>query len=212
MLLIGLVTLGAGCREEEPADQGGPPGGPPPDGTNGVPRIDQASVDRILATWKERPREAAREVIRKHGLPGEATPVRLIWHNNGPWKYTEVVNEEIPHQFPMPHVDMVYQAINYRVPPEKAAELLQYDGSIIIERTKGELAARCDREVANFLAINLAHEIVTGMKNVGEARLFYAEAMREMKHPEYKVRFRFDVPTGNQGDPDQEVFPAPEMP
>jgi hypothetical protein len=33
---------------------------------------------------------------------------------------------------------------------------------VIVERTKGELSARCEGEEANFLAINLAHQIVTG--------------------------------------------------
>lgn len=48
------------------------------------------------------------------------------------------------------------------VPPEKYEEVAGYDGSVIAERTKGELAARCDMEEANHVALNLAHEIVTG--------------------------------------------------
>jgi hypothetical protein len=52
------------------------------------------------------------------------------------------------------------------VPPDKFDELAEYDGSVIVERTKGEIAARCDLEGANFLALNLAHEIVTGKRSV----------------------------------------------
>ena len=119
------------------------------------------------------------------------------------------MNEEIPHLFPKPHTDMLYQAINYRVPSDKFDELAAYDGSVIAERTKGEIAARCDLEEANFLAINLAHDIVTGKKSVEEARKFYAEAMREMKHPEYKQGFLFQVARTGQGDPDRELSPNP---
>lgn len=174
--------------------------------TNDAGVIDHKTVDQIIAAWKAKPQEVARKMIAKYGQPNEATDRRLIWHNNGPWKYTELVNEEIPHVFPKPHNDMLFQTINYRVPVDKFDELAEYDGSVIVERTKGEMAARCDMEEANFLALNLANDILTGKKSVKEARKFYAEAMREMKHPEYKQGFLFQVPRTDQGDPDQEVF------
>ncbi len=168
--------------------------------------LDQAAVERLIAGWKQKPQEVARKVLAKYGVPHEATAMRLIWHNNGPWKRTELVNEEIPHNFPKPHMDMLLQAIDYPVPPERFDELAEYDGSVIAERTKGELAARCDMEEANFLALNLAHEIVTGVRSVKEARQFYAETMRDKKHAEYLQGFRFQVPRAPQGDPDQEVL------
>jgi hypothetical protein len=56
---------------------------------------------------------------------------------------TEIVNEEIPHRFPEPHMDPLLQTINYRVPPDKFDELAHYDGSVIAERTK----ARWERAV-----------------------------------------------------------------
>jgi hypothetical protein len=99
---------------------------------------------------------------------------------------------------------MLLQTIDYRVPPDVFDKLATYDGSVIVERTKGEISARCDVEEANFLALNLAHEIVTKRKSVEQARRFYAEAMLEMKHAEYKSGFRFAVPTEPQGDPDAE--------
>jgi hypothetical protein len=48
--------------------------------------------------------------------------------------------------------------------------LAEFDGSVIAERTAGEVSARCHDEHANFLALNLMHDIVTGAKNVEEAR------------------------------------------
>ena len=41
---------------------------------------------------------------------------------------------------------MLYQAISYAIDADKADDLLKYDGSLILERTKGEIAARCDKE------------------------------------------------------------------
>ncbi|MGQ0560790.1 MAG: hypothetical protein ACT443_02830 [Gemmatimonadota bacterium] len=64
-------------------------------------------------------------------------------------------------------------------PWDKFDDLAAYDGSVIAERTKGVLSARCDKEGANFLALNLAHEIVTGRRTVEDARARYAEEIEE---------------------------------
>jgi hypothetical protein len=166
----------------------------------------RVTVDQLIAEWKSKPLEVARKMLAKYGLPDEATPMRLIWHRTGPWKRTEVVNEEIPHNFPRPHTDMLLQTIDYPVPPDKFDELAEYDGSVIAERTKGELAARCDMEEANFLALNLAHDIVTGVRSAAEARQFYAQVMQEMRPAEYLQGLRFQVPRTAQGDPDRVVL------
>lgn len=65
--------------------------------------------------------------------------------------------------------------LTVRVPPDKFDDLALYDGSVIVERTKGEISARCDQEPMNFLALNLAHDIITGKRSVGDARKTYAE-------------------------------------
>jgi hypothetical protein len=107
------------------------------------------------------------------------------------------VNEEIPHEFPVPHKDVFRQVIDYKVDPGKADEILEYDGSVILERTKGEISARCDKEEANFLAINLADEVAKGRRSIEDARKFYAESMmammKENKKNEYLQGFRFQV-------------------
>jgi hypothetical protein len=171
-----------------------------------------ARAEQVIASWKAKPAEVARTMIKKYGQPQEVTANRLVWHNNGPWKFSELVNEEIAHSFPMPHTDMLYQSIAYRIDPEKADELIQYDGSVILERTKGEIAARCDKEEANFLAINLAHEIATGKRGVDDSRRFYAESIQTMmktgKPNEYLQGFRFTPPSGDQGDRDKPFGPV----
>jgi len=166
----------------------------------------KVSVEQMIAGWKSKPQEVARTMLAKYGLPQEATPMRLIWHHTGPWKRTEVINEEIPHNFPKPHMDMLLQSIDYPVPPDKFDELAAYDGSVIAERTKGELAARCDMEEANFLALNLAHDIVTGIRSVAQARQFYTEVMQEKRPTEYLQGLRFQVPRTAQGDPDRQLM------
>jgi hypothetical protein len=92
------------------------------------------------------------------------------------------------------------------VPPDKFDALAAYDGSVIAERTKGELAARCDMEEADFLALNLAHDIVTGVRSAAQARQFYAEVMQEKRSTEYLQGLRFQLPRTAQGGPDRQLM------
>jgi hypothetical protein len=97
------------------------------------------------------------------------------------------------------------QVIDYRVPPDKADDLIAFDGSVVIERTRGELSARCEGEEANFLALNLAHDIVTGKLDVAGARAKYTETMKAFnagEKPDYMQRLLFEPPSGDTRDPD----------
>jgi hypothetical protein len=168
------------------------------------------TAESVIQSWKPMPKQVAQKLIAKYGKPDEVASQRLIWHGNGPWKRTELVNEEVPHDFPMPHKDMLKQVIDYRIDADDADELAEYDGSVILERTKGEIAARCDKEEANFLAINLANDITTGRRKVDDARRYYAEsimALMKGQPNEYVQGFRFTVPRGDQGDRDKPFRP-----
>jgi hypothetical protein len=176
-----------------------------------APSSGMPSAETVIQGWKPMPRQVAQQMIGKYDKPDEVTAQRLIWHNSGPWKRTELVNEEVAHDFPMPHKDMLKQVIAYRVDPDDGDELAEYDGSVILERTKGEIAARCDKEEANFLAINLAHDIATGRRDVDDARRYYAEsimALMKGKPNDYTKGFRFTVPGGDQGDRDKPFGPV----
>ncbi len=180
-------------------------GGQNPSGTMSKEGM-RMSADGVLASWPAKSQEVARKVIAKYGQPNEVTASMMIWHNNGPWKRTVLYREEVPHNFPMPHTDLLEQFIDYRVPVAKFSDLAAYDGSVIAERTKGVMSARCDKEEMNFLALNLANDIVTGKRSVADARKFYAEtAMAFMKGQmsPYTQSLQFQMPKGNVGDPDQ---------
>jgi hypothetical protein len=162
-----------------------------------------------LSGWPQSSRDAAMDQQRKYGMPHEVTPTMLVWNGNGPWKRTVISRQETPHNFPAPHPDVMEQVISYRVPPEMVDDLARYDGSVIVERTKGELSARCDKEGANFLALNLAHEIVTGRRTVDDARRMYAEqimAMKAGRPAPYTERLMFQ-PQPNAMDPDGPANP-----
>jgi hypothetical protein len=161
-----------------------------------------------INSWPEESKKAAKKTIEKYGEPHEFTESMLIWNNNGIWKRTIVYKEEVDHHFPKPHKDVLEQFVNLKVPVDKFDELAKYDGSVIVERTKGEISARCDMEEMNILALNLANDIISGEKNVEEARKFYAEtAMAVMKgeKPEYTQKLKFSTDK-NSADPDKSVM------
>lgn len=137
--------------------------------------VNMQQVEDIISDWGSFPRKAAKDTIKKYGPPQEAIPSQLIWYNNGPWKRTRVIRDEIPHHFPQPHTDVLENVIDYKVPPHKVEDLARFDGSVYIDRTRGEVSSRCDMEAANLISLNLMHDIVTDRKTVLEARRTHGE-------------------------------------
>ena len=162
-----------------------------------------------LSDWHEAAQEAAKDMQEKYGDPDEVTDTRIIWHDNGPWVRTIVYKEAVQHDFPLPHPDVLEQVIHLDVPPDYFDDLAHYDGSVIVERTKGEIAARCDKEAANILALNLAHDIINDERSVEEAREFYAETIKKVmagEQPEYTQGFTFEPPQQDVTNPDEAVI------
>lgn len=60
------------------------------------------------------------------------------------------------------------------------------------------IGAICDKEPANFLAVNLAHEVATGKRSVEDARQQYAQSiellMKENKTDKYTSGLVFNPP------------------
>lgn len=60
-----------------------------------------------LTGWPERPTLAVKEMMAKYGEPVEVSSEAIIWHNEGPYKRIMVTKKEVPHDFPMPHMDFL---------------------------------------------------------------------------------------------------------
>lgn len=164
------------------------------------------SLDEIISSWPENPRKSAERLRDYYGEPDEYSQSRLIWYNTKDgWKRTVLSREEIPHNFPAPHTDFLEQFIDYKVPLDAYSKLAEYDGSVIAERTKGELSARCGGTSMNFVAINLAHDIITGERTVSEARQEYSrlyQAFQNGEKPPYTQSFQFELPSQSTADKD----------
>ena len=109
------------------------------------------------------------------------------------------------HHWPAPHTDFLTQYLDYRVPPELTHLITMFDGSIVVDRTRGEVAARCDSEAANVLGLNMVHELVTGKRTVQEARHTSEQstvAYNASRQAPYAERLLFEVPEGGTEDLD----------
>lgn len=169
-----------------------------------------AQVAKATASWPKASRDAIKFMTDKYGAPTAVTADAVMWGKTGPWKRTLIFRAEAPHKFPKPHTDVMQQWVDYKAPWDKFDELAAYDGSVVMERTAGEMSARCDKEAANFLAVNLADEVARGKRSVDDARAKYGEQIKAMmaKQPApYTEKLLFNV-TSNTQDADK---PLPGM-
>ena len=168
-------------------------------------RMSAAEITQVIASWPSVSKMAAEATIQKYGQPTESTPSMLIWRDNGPWMKTVVSKEETQHDWPKAHKDCLQQTIRYDVPVKFYDDLARYDGSVSYERTRGTLSARCDREEFNFLALNLAYDIMTGKRTIEGARTFFAETVNKFTRGEkstYTSALLFKAEK-TSGDPDK---------
>jgi len=167
------------------------------------------AVSDILAGWPEEAREAAQAVVVAYGEPHEASESALTWNNVGRWKRIVAQRAFWQHTFPAPHTDSVETFVDYRVPPEMYTPVAEFDGSVMIERTTGEVSARCHDEQANSLALNLMHDIVTRKKTVDEARDYYGVEFlnaRRKKPTPYMDKLNFTSASDSGADPDERIL------
>jgi len=125
---------------------------------------------------------------------------------------SSALSDVLIHNFPAPHSDYITQWIDYKAPVEMFDAIGQYDGSCLVDRTAGEVGARCDSEAANIITLNFMHEIVTGKLTVEEARKVYADTVMGYsmgREAPYAERLQFSVPHGDTEDPDQGMGVAP---
>jgi hypothetical protein len=168
--------------------------------------VNQQDNQVNVSDWPETAKKAANAMMEKYGQPNEHTVHMLVWLNTGPFDRTIVFKEEVQHDFPMPHKDVLEQFVNYQVPADKFDELAMFDGSVMVDRTKGKLSARCDKEGANILALNLSDDVITGKRTVDQARQFYGEAMMKMMQGEKVAQIeslQFDASKANTGFTDR---------
>lgn len=189
LVLAGWMVLGGESAAQQPA--------PPP-----------TSVAAHVRDWPRPSQLAAEMITQKYGPPRDMTETMLVWGEAGPWKRTIVYRDGIPHNFPEPHTDVIQQFINYQVPLDMFDDLAEFDGSVLADRTRGEVSVRCDSEGSNFAVINLTNELLSGKRSIQDTRRTLAlqiAAMRAGRSAPYTARLMFTPPI-NAADPDSPVM------
>ncbi len=166
------------------------------------------TTSAMVASWPAKQRETVAVLTARYGEPTVMGDRMLAWYGTGPFVMTAVVRDEVPHNFPMPHPDYLTQTVKHSVPADKLADLYEYDGSVYYHRTRGELSAQCDVEEMNVLALNLAHDVITGKRTPADARAFFAKTAMAFKQGDksspYTKGLTFQ-PEPNAADPGKSI-------
>lgn len=177
LLAAGGLALG-GCAPAQPVTQ--TTAQPVQTAPSAAVRAPSASA--MLAAWPEKQRQTATEMMNKYGQPDVMSDHMIAWFNKGVFVKTVIMREAVPHNFPMAHVDYLTQTVKHRVPSDRVGDLHEYDGSVYVHRTRGEITAQCDVEAMNLLALNLAHDVAMKRRTVADARAFYARTAMAFKN------------------------------
>ena len=153
----------------------------------------------VIAAWPEQARDLAETILQEYGPPDVVLPTQLTWTGRMPWKWIAVYRD--PSSSGRPRG--LEQAVDYEVPVRKWRALAAFARGVGYDPVKRELIVRTDGEPTNFLALNLADEIVRGQRNAEGAREFYDKTVYLAfggKNSPYMTRLRFR--------PEQEEGPA----
>ena len=167
-----------------------------------------AGVTAQIGNWGQQQRATAQMMMEKYGPPQGVDPERLTWYEAGDFKRIELSRQADAHDFPLPHLDYLEHTVAYRVDPDFVSELTAFDGSATVDRTRGELSARCDLESHNILTLNLAHQVLSGDRSADEARETFMQAvMDEMtgKNPRAGTDLQFTPATARRAADPGEV-------
>ncbi len=117
----------------------------------------KAAVEALIEEWLPEPASAARQ--KQCGRPTKARRSASSGIGTIPGKRTEVVRDEIGRIFRRRRLasSSTGSTTEFR---SKDSRICAYDG--LLDGTAGRGGARCDTEAANFITLNLMHEIVTG--------------------------------------------------
>ena len=139
---------------------------------------DQKALEKaagLTSGWPDSSIRAAKEIISKYGDPSETTSDSLIWRNVAPFKKIIVHKEVYSHRFPLMHQNALEHIVDYKAPLGKVDDVWRYNGSIVLDRTKGEMSSFAENEAMNVLALNLSNEVMAGRMGAEAARITFGK-------------------------------------
>lgn len=131
----------------------------------------------VIESWYNYSKVAAVKLLDEYGAPDAVESGRLVWNDKGPWKRIAVW-DVVPYYDSNAGPNNLEEIIARPVTPAQRRALAAFDRNIRVSKNGDELSARYDSEELNFLALNLADEVLRQVKTPQEARLFYQETAR----------------------------------
>jgi hypothetical protein len=197
LLLVAMFGAAANANAQGSTQSVAMPPATPPTAAQAPSASALTWVQKHLAGWPQRTQRLGAQLVTKYGPPTEVAERQVTWYGNGPWKRTTLYKEEVAHNFANAHQDVLEQTVSYRVPPEKIALIAQFNGSVVVNRTRGEISSTSDSEDTNFLALNVADDIAKGERDVERAQTYYAQLIRAkmIKEPERDLQALHFTPT-----------------
>ena len=132
-------------------------------------------AESTIQGWSTDSRTAAAALLEEFGAPDRVDSSRLVWHDKHLFKRV-VVWDQIPGD--ESGRDIIELAVASRVPQEKRPELAAFQENIRVSPDGRETAVRADSEETSTLTLNLANEIVRGIRTPEEARDIYQRTLR----------------------------------
>jgi hypothetical protein len=130
----------------------------------------------LIAAWPDESRRTAEAVIEKYGSPNAIGERVLVWNRRPPWKMILVHRADDAGLYPR-RAGSLQQILDYDVPREKLAALDELDLGLSASPSRKELSATNESESINFLALNLADQVVAGRLTAAQARTRYVRTI-----------------------------------
>ena len=131
------------------------------------------SAARVIILWPEKSRDLAGVLLEKYGIPDEIVASQLSWNDRLPWTKIVVFRDPDPAGGP----NHLLESVAYgKVALDRWRELTALGHGAAYDPVTQELSARTNAEATNYLALNLADEVIRGRRSASAARDFYDSA------------------------------------
>jgi hypothetical protein len=145
-------------------------------GPSPLPRRSQsAGVRADGPDWSNRSLDL---MIEKYGRPDRVDTTRVVWEKKGPWTRIVVWDDMGARQLDMSADNNLEEIVAYLVPEEKRRAVEGFSRRLKVSADGAQLSSRSVSEGRNFLGLNLADEIIRGVKTPDEAKVFEAATLQ----------------------------------
>lgn len=164
------------------------------------------TASKLASGWPQSSIVAAKELITKYGNPTEVTSDKLIWRNFAPFKEIIVHRNLYSSYFPLLHQNAVEHVIDYKAASDRVTNVWNYNGSVVLDRTQGQMSSFGPNEEMNVLSMNLTHKIMSGEINEDRAKVIHGQETLDFLNGEkssltQSLLFGTQINTADAGEP-----------